>query len=593
MPEGPNMNSERLVTRRASMARLDSGDYQLHDELTESIEDSNRSWYKEAVFYEVYVRAFCDGNGDGFGDLRGVTSRLDYLANLGVNCIWLLPIYPSPLKDDGYDISDNKDIHPHYGNIEDFKTLVNAVHERNMKIIADLIPNHTSDQHHWFKASRAQKENNPYREYYVWTDDPVKYKEARIIFTDTEKSNWTWDEVAGQYYWHRFFSSQPDLNFDSPKVQDEMLDIMRFWLKLGIDGFRVDAVPYLFEREGTNCENLPETHEYLKRMRTMCDVEFPGKILLAEACQLPIDVREYFGDGDEFHMGFHFPVMPRIYMTLKSGDYTKLKQILLDTPDIPKECQWVTFLRNHDELTLEMVSPEERKWMWDVYSPDPRQRINVGIRRRLAPLLDGDRRRIELIHSMLLTLPGSPILYYGDEIGMGDNIWLEDRNGVRTPMQWDPVDRHAGFSSAPKIYVPIIDSEKYNSTRVNVNDAIKDPSSFYNILRHMIAVRRKHPSFGMGKLEWVDSGDLGIASWFRFRGNDKMLVVSNLTDQPRRVFIDIPSKFAPRGCDFVTDVYTGFRHAIKGRKLEMSLRPFEFFWLDCNPAEAMACYHSM
>jgi len=592
MPEDSSAN----LARRASRSGSHLGeliDYSLHDEVNESIEDSNRYWYKEAVFYEVYVRAFCDGNGDGFGDLRGVTSRLDYLANLGVNCIWLLPIYPSPLKDDGYDIADNCDVHPHYGTIEDFKTLVNAVHERNMKIIADLIPNHTSDQHVWFQKSRAKKEDNPYRDYYVWTDDPLKYKEARIIFTDTEPSNWTWDEVAGQYYWHRFFASQPDLNFDNPKVQEEMLDIMRFWLKLGIDGFRVDAVPYLFEREGTNCENLPETHHYLKRMRKLMDDEFPGKIILAEACQLPIDVREYFGDGDEFHMGFHFPVMPRIYMTMKSGDYTKLKQILLDTPEIPKECQWVTFLRNHDELTLEMVSPEERKWMWEEYSPDPRMRINVGIRRRLAPLLDGDRRKIELIHSMLLTLPGSPILYYGDEVGMGDNIKLEDRNGVRTPMQWDPVDNHAGFSSAPKIYAPIIESNLYNQSRVNVNDAINDPSSLYNILRHMIAVRRKHPSFGMGKLEWVDSGDLGIASWFRFRGNDKMLVVSNLTDQPRRVFIDIPSKFAPRGCDFVTDVYTGFRHAIKGRKLEMSLRPFEFFWLDCNPAEAMACYHSM
>jgi len=346
------------------------------------------------------------------------------LSNLGVNCVWLLPIYPSPLRDDGYDVADYCNIHPHYGNLEDFKTLVKAVHERNMRIIADLIPNHTSDQHYWFQQSRLSRDN-PYRDYYVWSDNPTKYKDARIIFIDTEKSNWTWDEVAGQYYWHRFFSSQPDLNFENPKVRQEMLNTMRFWLDLGIDGFRVDAVPYLFEEEGTNCENLPQTHDYLKEMRKMMDTEYPGRIMLAEACQPPRDVRAYFGpNGEEFHMGFHFPVMPRIYMSIAAENYTKLKAVLDDTPDIPSSCQWVTFLRNHDELTLEMVTPEERKWMWETYAPNPRMRINLGIRRRLAPLFNNDRRRIELAHCMLLTLPGSPILYYGDEIGMGDNIWL-------------------------------------------------------------------------------------------------------------------------------------------------------------------------
>jgi len=417
-------NGEREITN----LRLSS--YAKHSVLMKT-----RLWYQEAVFYEVYVRAFSDSNEDGFGDLRGLTDRLDYLSSLGVNCIWLLPIYPSPLKDDGYDVADYLDVHPHYGNLDDFKTLVNAVHERNMKIIADFIPNHTSDQHWWFRESRSSR-TNPYRDYYVWSDTDTKYKEARIIFVDTEKSNWTWDENTKQYYWHRFYSCQPDLNYENPKVREEMMNVMRFWLDMGIDGFRVDAVPYLFEQDGTSCENLDITHEYLKEIRMMIDTEYPDRILLAEACQMPQDVRAYFGDGDEFHMGFHFPVMPRIYMSIKAGDCTSLRDILEITPEIPDNCQWVTFLRNHDELTLEMVTPEERKWMWEQYAPDMRMRINLGIRRRLAPLMDNDRRRIELAHSMLLTLPGSPILYYGDEICMGDNIDLPDRNGVRTPMQW-------------------------------------------------------------------------------------------------------------------------------------------------------------
>jgi maltose alpha-D-glucosyltransferase / alpha-amylase len=394
-------------------------------------------WYKNAVFYEIYVRAFQDSNEDGQGDLPGLTAKLDYLQELGVTCLWLMPVYPSPLLDDGYDIADYYGIHPDYGSLEDFKVFLDAAHSRGMRVITDLVLNHTSDQHPWFQAARTDR-NSPYRDYYVWSDTDEKYQDARIIFLDTEKSNWTWDETAGQFFWHRFYSSQPDLNFDNPAVQVEMIDVMKFWLDLGVDGFRADAVPYLYEREGTNCENLPETHQYLKRLRRFMDEHYPGRILLCEANQWPEDVRAYFGDGDEFHMGFHFPLMPRIFMALKKQDKTSIEWILSRTPEIPENCQWCTFLRNHDELTLEMVTEEERQWMWEQYAPLPRMRLNLGIRRRLAPLLDNDRKKIELANSLLFTLTGSPIIYYGDEIGMGDNIWLPDRDGVRTPMQWMP-----------------------------------------------------------------------------------------------------------------------------------------------------------
>jgi len=548
-----------------------------------------RKWYKEAVFYEVYVRAFSDSNGDGYGDLRGLCSRLDYLAALGVNCIWLLPIYPSPLRDDGYDVSDYCNVHPHYGTLDDFKDLVAAVHERNMRLIADFIPNHTSDEHDWFKKSRADR-YGPYGDYYVWTDDPMKYKDARIIFIDTEKSNWTWDPVRKQYFWHRFYSSQPDLNFDNPKVCEEMLNVMRFWLALGIDGFRVDAVPYLFEQEGTICENLPQTHEFLKQMRAMIDTEYPGRILLAEACQMPSQVREYFGDDDEFHMGFHFPVMPRIYMSVKAEDCSSLKKILEETPEIPENCQWVTFLRNHDELTLEMVTPDERKWMWEQYAPEQRMRVNLGIRRRLAPLLDNDRRRIELVHSMLFTLPGSPILYYGDEIGMGDNIWLEDRNGVRTPMQWDNSKPHAGFSTAKTIYAPIVNSVDYNCDKVNVKDSQNDPSSLYTVLRYMIATRRKHAALGSGKLLWLDHEEKSIAAWIRYHGVDKVLIVSNMSKLPKSTTLQIPRKLIAPGCKEVCDIFTEQTFYFRGRSLHVTLQPYQFLWIDLEPA-AMGCQH--
>ncbi len=425
-------------------------------------------WYKTATFYEVNVRAFYDSNHDGHGDLVGLTDKLDYFQTLGINCLWLNPFYPSPLNDDGYDISDFRSIQPKFGTMDDLRHLVEKAHQFNIRIILDLVLNHTSDQHPWFLEAKKSKES-PYHDYYVWSDTDLKYADARIIFIDTETSNWTWNESTGEYYWHRFYACQPDLNYDNPKVQQEMLDVMRFWLDAGIDGFRADAVPYLFEREGTICENLPETHQYLKELRKLIETEYPGRILLCEANQWPKDVRPYFGDGDEFHMGFHFPLMPRIFISIGKGDASSLKKILVDTPSIPANCQWCIFLRNHDELTLEMVTEEERDWLWTHFAPEDRMRLNLGIRRRLAPLLDGDQTRIELANSLLFSLPGSPIVYYGDEIGMGDNIWLPDRNGVRTPMQWTP-DMNAGFSSSPSdlLFSPVIDDPVYGPQQVNV-----------------------------------------------------------------------------------------------------------------------------
>jgi maltose alpha-D-glucosyltransferase/alpha-amylase len=421
--------------------------------------DSTPLWYKDAVFYELYVRAFRDSDGDGHGDLRGVIEKLDYLQDLGVNCIWLMPIFPSPLKDDGYDVADYRGIHPDFGNVEDFRELIAEAHKRSIRVITDLVMNHTSDQHPWFQEARKSKDS-PYRDYYVWSDSDEKYAGARIIFLDTEKSNWAWDEESKQYYWHRFYSEQPDLNYDNPKVQEEMLDAMKFWLDMGIDGFRVDAIPYLFEREGTNCENLPETHAFLKKARKFFDENSNDAVLLSEANQWPEDVREYFGDGDEMHMAFHFPVMPRIFIGLKRETTTAIREILARTPEIPEAAQWCTFLRNHDELTLEMVTEAERQWMWKEYAPDPRMRLNLGIRRRLAPLLGNNFAKIVLANSLLFTLPGSPIVYYGDEIGMGDDIWLKDRDGVRTPMQWDRT-KNAGFSSADKLYAPVVKEDPF------------------------------------------------------------------------------------------------------------------------------------
>ena len=503
---------------------------------------SHHLWHQTAVFYELYVRAFQDSNRDGHGDLRGVIQRMDYLADLGIDCIWLLPTYPSPLVDDGYDIADYYNVHPDYGNLQDFRDLIDAAHARGIRVIADLVMNHTSDQHPWFQASRRRED--PYTDYYVWSDADDKYAEARIIFLDAETSNWTWDEVRGQYYWHRFYSQQPDLNFDNPAVQEEMLNIARFWLDMGLDGFRADAVPYLFEREGTNCENLPETHAYLKRLRAFVDAHYPNALLLCEANQWPEDVRAYFGGdpddpsvpGDEFHMCFHFPVMPRLYMAVRRAERTPVVQILNRTPAIPANCQWCTFLRNHDELTLEMVTEAERQWMWEQYAPEPRMRLNLGIRRRLAPLLNNDRRQIELMNSLLFTLPGAPILYYGDEIGMGDNIWLPDRMGVRTPMQWDDSPQ-AGFSTASETYAPVIDDPVFGYRRVNVAAQQADPNSLYHIIRRFIAVYKAHPALALGDLSFLDHPDPALLGFERVYGDQRLLCLHNLSSHSLRVSI--------------------------------------------------------
>ncbi|MET8850448.1 maltose alpha-D-glucosyltransferase [Amycolatopsis sp. NPDC004625] len=515
---------------------------------------SNPEWFKGAVFYEVLVRAFADFNGDGTGDLRGLAGRLDYLAWLGIDCLWLPPFYASPLRDGGYDISDFRAVLPEFGSVEDFVFLLNEAHRRGIRVITDLVLNHTSDAHPWFQQSRTDPDG-PYGDYYVWSDDDSRYADARIIFVDTETSNWTYDPVRGQFYWHRFFSHQPDLNFENVDVQNAMIDILRFWLDLGIDGFRLDAVPYLFEQEGTNCENLPRTHEFLKRCRKVVDDEYPGRILLAEANQWPSDVVEYFGDpqvgGDECHMAFHFPLMPRIFMAVRRESRFPISEILTQTPEIPSGTQWGIFLRNHDELTLEMVTDEERDYMYAEYAKDPRMKANIGIRRRLAPLLDNDRNQQELFTAMLLSLPGSPVLYYGDEIGMGDNIWLGDRDAVRTPMQWTP-DRNAGFSSCDpgRIYLPVIMDPVYGYQGLNVEAQSNNASSLLNWTRRMIEVRKQHHAFAEG--EFVDLGGSNPSvlaykrQWKRpDGGEDVVLCVNNLSRFPQPVELDLS---AHRGC---------------------------------------------
>jgi len=530
-------------------------------------------WYKNAVFYEVYVRAFYDSNGDGHGDLRGLTQKLDYLQELGVDCLWLLPIYPSPLKDDGYDIADYYDIHPDYGTLDDFKVLLESAHARNTRIIMDLVLNHTSDQHPWFQAARADR-NSPYRDFYVWSDTDQKYRDARIIFLDTEKSNWTWDSLAGQYYWHRFYACQPDLNYDNPAVRAELFNIVRFWLDLGVDGFRADAVPYLFEREGTNCENLPETHAYLKELRRFMDENYPGRILLCEANQWPEDVRAYFGAGDEFHMAFHFPLMPRIYMSMQRADLTPIKWVLEQTPAIPDDCQWCTFLRNHDELTLEMVTEEERQWLWQAYAPDPRMRLNLGIRRRLAPLLDNDRRKIELAYSLLFTLPGSPIIYYGDEIGMGDDLQLPDRNGVRTPMQWDD-SANAGFSTAGTLYAPVLGDRQYCPQRVNVAAQRADQRSQWQAIKKMVAIRKRYPALCCGDLTWLDCGTSTVAAYQRACGRERLLIINNLSAISQSIACPLPPDVQGKMRDMVTNQANIETNGL----LSLTLQPYEHRWL--------------
>lgn len=532
-------------------------------------------WYKNAIFYQIYVRAFRDSNADGHGDLPGLLEKMDYLQALGVDCIWLMPTYPSPLKDDGYDIADYFNVLDTYGTLEDFKAVVSAAHQRGIRIITDLVMNHTSDQHPWFQQARSSRDN-PYRGYYVWSDTPELYKDARIIFLDTEPSNWTFDPATGQYYWHRFYAAQPDLNYDNPAVREAMKEVMRFWLDLGVDGFRADAVPYLFERDGTNCENLPETHAYLKEIRAFMDEHYPGRILLGEANQWPKDVRHYFGDDDEFQMNFHFPLMPRIFMALKQGDRTPITWVFEQTPPIPPKSQWCTFLRNHDELTLEMVTPEERQWMWEQYAPNPRMRLNLGIRRRLAPLLDNDPRKLRLANSLLFSLPGAPIIYYGDEIGMGDNIWLSDRNGVRTPMQWDPDLPNAGFSDAPsdRLYAPVIDDDTYNPAKVNVRDQMVDPSSLWHFLRRLIDLRKRLPVLADGSLEWLPARSTAVAAYLRRDERQTVLAVHNLSDAPQDVELQLPSM-----PESLQDLISGQDCTLQNGRLSMRLDPFQTVWL--------------
>ena len=501
--------------------------------------ESDPLWFKHAVFYEIHVRGFFDGNADGMGDLRGVTDKLDYLEWLGIDCIWLLPMYPSPLRDGGYDIADFYDIHPDYGTVEDFRAFVDAAHQRQIRVIADLVMNHTSSDHPWFQEARSSPDS-PKRDWYVWSDTDDGYPDARVIFVDTEPSNWTWDPLAGQYYWHRFFSHQPDLNYENPEVQDEMLRVLRFWLDLGIDGFRLDAVPYLYEDEGTNCENLPRTHDYLKRVREEVDASYPDRVLLAEANQWPEDVVEYFGEGDECHMAFQFPIMPRMFMSLRREDATPMYEILERTPSIPDNCQWGLFLRNHDELTLEMVTDDERDYMYAEYAKDPRMKLNLGIRRRLAPLLDHGRDEIELMHAILFSLPGSPVLYYGDEIGMGDNVFLGDRDGVRTPMHWTG-DRNGGFSTADfaQLYLPPLMDPVYGYGAVNVEAQLRTPTSLLRWLHRFVELRKQHPVFGLGTYEPLEPSNPRIFAHVRRWEEEIVLCVHNLARTAQAAELDL------------------------------------------------------
>ncbi len=541
-----------------------------------------RDWYKDAVFYEVHVKAFADGDGNGVGDFAGLTANLDYVKDLGVDCLWILPMYPSPLKDDGYDIADFYGIHPSYGTVEDFQKFLDAAHARGLRVIADLVMNHTSDQHPWFQTSRADPAS-PTGDYYVWSDTDRRYQDARIIFIDTEKSNWTLDPVRRQYYWHRFFSHQPDLNYDNAAVRKAMLDVMRFWLDRGLDGFRCDAVPYLVEREGTSCENLPDTHALCKEFRAVIDGEYGGdRVLLAEANQWPEDVRPYFGEGDEFHMAFHFPLMPRLYMAVRREERLPIVDIFTHTPAIPPNCQWGLFLRNHDELTLEMVTNEERDYMYYAYASDPHMKLNLGIRRRLAPLLENDRRRIELLNGLLLTLPGSPIIYYGDEIGMGDNIYLGDRNGVRTPMQWSR-DRNAGFSTADegRLYLPVITDPVYGYQAVNVAAQRATPSSLLNTMRRLIATRKRSSAFGRGTIEFLRPRNTAVLAFLREHGEERILVVANLSERSQPVELDLARHRGAVPFELLGE--TRFP-PVGDAPYFLSLGPHGFYWFRLDPA---------
>ena len=537
--------------------------------------EQQADWYKDSIIYQLHVRTFYDSNGDGIGDFRGLQQKLDYLHELGVNAIWLLPFYPSPLRDDGYDIADYCSVHSSYGTLEDFKAFLAAAHERDIRIIIEMVLNHTSEQHPWFQESRSSR-NNPRRDWYVWSETDDRYHGARIIFLDTELSNWAWDPISKSYYWHRFFSHQPDLNFDNPAVREAIWNVMKFWLELGVDGFRLDAVPYLVEREGTSCENLPETHEILRDLRRRLDDSFPAKMLLAEANQWPADVRAYFGEGDEFHMAFHFPLMPRMFMSLKLEDRKPILDILQRTPTIPETCQWCIFLRNHDELTLEMVTDVERDYMYDEYARDKSMRINVGIRRRLAPLMDNDRRRIELLNGLLMSLPGTPILYYGDEIGMGDNVYLGDRNGVRTPMQWSG-QWNGGFSSADpeRLYSPLISNPVYGYQAINVESQRRSEHSLLSWKKRLIQVRKSTQVFSRGSIEFLHPPNHRVLAYVRQLGNERVLVVNNLSSSAQAVELDL-SKY--RGSIPIEMSGKTIFPRIGELPYLLTMGPYQFYW---------------
>jgi maltose alpha-D-glucosyltransferase/alpha-amylase len=532
-------------------------------------------WYKDAIIYQVHVRTFNDSNGDGIGDFRGLAEKLDYLQELGVNALWLMPFFPSPLRDDGYDIADYRSVHPSYGTLDDFKHFLAIAHERGIRVIMEMVLNHTSDQHPWFQESRSSRDN-PRRDWYVWSDTDNRYRGTRIIFLDTETSNWARDPVSKSYYWHRFFSHQPDLNYDNPAVREEMWSVMRFWLEMGVDGFRLDAVPYLVEREGTSCENLPETHVILKDFRKRLDEQFPGRMLLAEANQWPADLRPYFGEGDEFHMAFHFPVMPRMFMSVQLEDRKPIMDILQQTPAIPDPCQWCLFLRNHDELTLEMVTDIERDYMYDTYAGDKTMRLNLGIRRRLAPLLDNDRRRVELMNGMLMSFPGTPIIYYGDEIGMGDNVHLGDRNGVRTPMQWDG-GWDAGFSKADpeNLYSPLIMDPVYGYPAVNVYAQSRSGHSLLAWMKRLIATRKSTQVFGRGSIEFLQPANHRVLAYVRQLKNETVLVVNNLSSSAQAVELDLRRY---KGNILVEMFGRNIFPRIGDLPYLLTMGPYQFFW---------------
>lgn len=532
-------------------------------------------WYKDAIIYQLHVRTFCDSNGDGIGDFPGLMQKLDYLQELGVNAIWLLPFFPSPLRDDGYDISDYTAVHPSYGLLEDFKAFLAAAHDRGMRVIIELVLNHTSDQHSWFQESRSSREN-PKRDWYVWSETDNHYQGVRIIFVDTEMSNWAWDPLSKSYYWHRFFNHQPDLNYDNPAVFEAMWNVMKFWLEMGVDGFRLDAVPYLVEREGTSCENLPETHAIIREFRKRVDQEYPGKMLLAEANQWPSDVCLYFGDADEFHMAFHFPLMPRMFMSVQLEDRKPIVEILEQTPQIPDGCQWCLFLRNHDELTLEMVTDIERDYMYDEYAKDKGMRLNLGIRRRLSPMMDNDRWRIQLLNGLLMSMPGTPIIYYGDEIGMGDNVYLGDRNGVRTPMQWNG-GWNAGFSGADpeRLYSPLISNPVYGYQAINVESQRRSQHSLLSWMKRIIHVRKSSRVLSRGSIEFLKPSNHRVLAYVRQLGEEKILVVNNLSKSAQAVELDL-RKY--KGSIPIEMFGGNLFPRIGDLYYLLTLGPYQFFW---------------